>query len=304
MTKPVIGGKYNWVNQPDRLVYLGKKGSWHQFKKIGDPREVWCEVLDEDLPSIEETKPLAATSTTPTSSAAVKEDPLQQRVAPWMHACFGSVISADKMERNHRFFEESTELVQANGMTRSEAHQLVDYTFDRPVGELNQEAGGVMITLAALCLASGIDMHEAGETELARIWTKVDAIRAKQAAKPKHSPLPATPQPATQPPASPVAVPEGQHKVAEGADKPPRFQWCCNTGGCGPCEVKRTEFEYFRSVTRDGHLIERRTFPQLVSACCSAGVFMFDNEKQEEVHPFVLGPDLPSIRATISTATQ
>lgn len=114
----------------------------------------------------------------------------QQRVAPWMQACFGPEISADKMERNHRFFEEGTELIQANGMTRSEAHQLVDYTFDRPVGELRQEAGGVMVTLAALCLASGLDMHEAGEIELERIWTMVDAIRAKQAAKPKHSPLP------------------------------------------------------------------------------------------------------------------
>lgn len=48
-----------------------------------------------------------------------------------------------------------------------------------------------MVTLAALCLAQGLDMQAAGETELARIWTKVEAIRAKQAAKPKHSPLPA-----------------------------------------------------------------------------------------------------------------
>jgi hypothetical protein len=75
-------------------------------------------------------------------------------------------------------------------MTRSEAHQLVDYTFDRPVGELHQEVGGVMVTLAALCLASNANMHESGETELARIWTKIEKIRAKQAAKPKHSPLP------------------------------------------------------------------------------------------------------------------
>lgn len=119
----------------------------------------------------------------------------QKRVQPWMMACFGAAIAADKVERNHRFFEEATEAVQANGMTRSEAHQLVDYTFDRPVGELHQEIGGVMVTLAALCLASGEDMHAAGETELARIWTKVEQIRAKQAAKPKHSPLPAAATP-------------------------------------------------------------------------------------------------------------
>jgi len=120
----------------------------------------------------------------------------QSRVKPWMDACFGAEISADKIERNHRFLEEAIELVQANGCTQSEAHQLVDYVYGRPVGEINQEVGGVMVTLAALCLANGIDMHEGGETELKRIWTKVDQIRAKQAAKPKHSPLPAAPTPA------------------------------------------------------------------------------------------------------------
>ncbi len=50
-----------------------------------------------------------------------------------------------------------------------------------------------MLTLAALCLAQELDMHEAGETELARVWAKMDVIRAKQAAKPKHSPLAAHP---------------------------------------------------------------------------------------------------------------
>lgn len=115
---------------------------------------------------------------------------LQARVRPWMMACFGPEISADRIERNHRFLEEALELVQSCGCTRDEAHQLVDYVYGRPVGEINQEIGGVMITLAALCLAQGLDMHAAGETELARVWTKIDKIRTKQAAKPKHSPLP------------------------------------------------------------------------------------------------------------------
>lgn len=117
--------------------------------------------------------------------------PFQYRVQPWMMATFGTEIAADTAERNHRFLEESLELVRACGCTASEARQLVDYVFGRPVGEPAQEVGGVMVTLAALCLAQGLDMHAAGETELARIWTKVEAIRAKQASKPKHSPLPA-----------------------------------------------------------------------------------------------------------------
>lgn len=114
----------------------------------------------------------------------------QERVKPWMDVCFGAEIAGDKQERNHRFLEESLELVQACDCTAEEVHLLVDYVFGRPVGEKPQEVGGVMVTLAALCLAQGMDMHSAGEVELSRIWTKIGQIREKQAAKPKHSPLP------------------------------------------------------------------------------------------------------------------
>jgi len=117
-------------------------------------------------------------------------DTFQTRVNDWMQACFGAEISKDKGERNHRFLEEALELVQSIGCTQSEAHQLVEYVYGRPQGDINQEVGGVMVTMAALCLANGIDMHDGGETELTRVWTKIEKIRAKQAAKPKHSPLP------------------------------------------------------------------------------------------------------------------
>ncbi|WP_458763529.1 hypothetical protein [Cupriavidus basilensis] len=124
------------------------------------------------------------------AALAAMPAPFEARVQLWMLACFGAEIAADAQERNHRFLEEALELVQACGATQSEAHQLVDYVYGRPVGDKHQEVGGVMVTLAALCLAQGLGMHEAGEAELARIWTKVEQIRAKQAAKPKHSPLP------------------------------------------------------------------------------------------------------------------
>jgi NTP pyrophosphatase (non-canonical NTP hydrolase) len=118
------------------------------------------------------------------------EGNFQDRIKLWMTACFGETIANDRTERNHRFIEEALELVQANGCTPHEAHQLVDYVYGRDQGDINQEVGGVMVTLAALCLANGLDMHQAGETELSRVWTKVEQIRAKQAAKPRMSPLP------------------------------------------------------------------------------------------------------------------
>lgn len=56
----IVGGKYNWKGQPERLVYLGYNwsgsGYWHQFKKIDDPRPVWCEVQGYELQYFEESK--------------------------------------------------------------------------------------------------------------------------------------------------------------------------------------------------------------------------------------------------------
>lgn len=120
------------------------------------------------------------------------ESTFQSRVKEWVLACFGKKIAADKVERSHRFYEEATELVQARGMTREDAHVLVDYVYDRPVGEVAQEVGGVMITLAAMCNTDDINFAEQGEVELKRVWAKVEQIRAKQAAKPKNSPLPSS----------------------------------------------------------------------------------------------------------------
>lgn len=57
----VVGGKYNWKYQPEKLVYLGLKhypgnGSWHQFALVDKPDTVWSEVTSSDLQYFEETK--------------------------------------------------------------------------------------------------------------------------------------------------------------------------------------------------------------------------------------------------------
>lgn len=90
--------------------------------------------------------------------------------------------------RNHRFLEEALELVQSTNMTRHEAHLLVDYVFDRPVGHPSQEVGGVMNTLAGLCEANDIDMMDAAEEELFRVWRNIYEIREKSKTKPKILP--------------------------------------------------------------------------------------------------------------------
>ncbi|MGJ3629289.1 hypothetical protein AB5I41_24955 [Sphingomonas sp. MMS24-JH45] len=94
----------------------------------------------------------------------------QSRVERWLRACFAPTVSLDRAERTHRFLEEALELAQANGCSRDDALASVTYVFDRPVGRPEDEVGGVMVTLAGLCGASGIDMGEAGERELERNW--------------------------------------------------------------------------------------------------------------------------------------
>jgi len=168
--------------------------------------------------------------------------PFQQRVQPWLMECFGPMIAGDREERNHRFLEEALELVQACGCSASEAHQLVDYVFGREVGEPDQEVGGVMVTLAALCLANGLEMHAAGETELARIWTKVESIRAKQAAKPKHSPLPQAAPVLAVPSQSEekCGSPDTHHGIAGApADFSASWYECCMDGSpCRGCNLR------------------------------------------------------------------
>lgn len=49
----IIGGRYHWRNQPERLVYMGVgtggSSGWHQFALVSNPNEVWSEVHPNDL---------------------------------------------------------------------------------------------------------------------------------------------------------------------------------------------------------------------------------------------------------------
>lgn len=114
----------------------------------------------------------------------------QDLVANWCIACFGPTVFGDKEERVHRFVEESLELAQAAGCSKEEVLQLVDYVYSRPIGELGQEVGGVCVTLNAMVEVFGLDVEREAVKELQRCHQNIDKIRAKQATKPKFSPLP------------------------------------------------------------------------------------------------------------------
>lgn len=108
--------------------------------------------------------------------------------AAWCRKVFGDSSLLDVSGRNSRFLEEALELVQSLGYDREKAHTLVDYVFDRPVGEKRQELGGVMVTLGILCYIHNMHAWDEGKYELNRISNPevIEKIKEKQKAKPDN----------------------------------------------------------------------------------------------------------------------
>jgi hypothetical protein len=169
-----------WPNSPEN------RGADDHLASIPANRDT-----DTDLLLIEAAERIEALEIAQrTAEKRMDHESFQSRVANWMMETFSMETCRSTAERNHRFLEESLELVQSLGCTAAEAHMLVDYTFGRPVGEPRQEVGGVMVTLAALCTAADMSMANCSELELLRCWKNIERIRAKQATKPPSSPLP------------------------------------------------------------------------------------------------------------------
>ena len=153
---------------------------------------IWGQRWTLALPLLRSSQARASVKLSPYFECAgpMSTNSFQQRVFEWLSACFPSQVCRDRNERAHRFLEEALELAQAGGCSQHDAHQLLEYVYSRPAGSVDAEVGGVMVTLAGLCAASGLDMVEAADRELVRNWTRIDAIRRKQAFKPTGSPLP------------------------------------------------------------------------------------------------------------------
>jgi hypothetical protein len=67
----------------------------------------------------------------------------------------------------------------------------------------------------------------------------------------------------------------GLHKLK------PNESFCCNNG-CGVCDALRIWDTYSESISPCGTLRETKDQLIHVSTCCRIGVFVWDNEKDEE----------------------
>lgn len=103
---------------------------------------------------------------------STSRDYRQKVVVEWGRRAFGADHMADKIVRAARFMEEAAELVQAIGLPKDHAQRAFDHAYSRPAGNVNQEAGGVAVTLMALCDTVGLSAEQCEITEINRCLSK------------------------------------------------------------------------------------------------------------------------------------
>lgn len=113
-----------------------------------------------------------------------RRDNRQALVSAWAHAAFGHIQATNLAQRGVRMLEEAIEAFQACGGDPAKAHELVDFVFDRPAGELGQELGGLGVTTLALAAAAGLSAEDEELREVRRVFSKpLEHFTARNAAK-------------------------------------------------------------------------------------------------------------------------
>lgn len=113
----------------------------------------------------------------------------QHEVAAWCVAAFGADQSASVPQRALRLLEEAVEAYQAacdfqDFDAKAIAHALIDYVFSRPAGTLDQELGGIGVTVLALAEAANLDADVCEVNEIRRVMSKpLEYFAARNAAK-------------------------------------------------------------------------------------------------------------------------
>lgn len=109
---------------------------------------------------------------------------LMHRIVFWTVTRLGEACLTDRHERAVRLVEEAIELCQAEGVTQEFVQRVLDRAYSRPVGDVEQEGGGVGLTFLAWAFAAKLDPMEITQRELERIEAKpLDFYRRKQEEK-------------------------------------------------------------------------------------------------------------------------
>lgn len=169
-----------WVNTHDRLLELAE----YLESSSQDPGQ--ARTYLEGTEYLERTREHRETRPKPAD--------FQAQVGAWMPKVFDTPTIENPLERGLRVLEEALELAQSVGVDQTHAERLLAHVMSRPSGQTRQEVGGLLVTVAALCNAAGVDMERAARDELDRCHEAIDKIAAKHAAKAAQGLSAAAPQ--------------------------------------------------------------------------------------------------------------
>lgn len=107
-----------------------------------------------------------------TTARPSNRDIRQNMMVRWGIDAFGLAQMENIEQRGLRMVEEAIEAAQAAGCEHKMLHKLIDYIYDRPVGNLKQELGGVQVCVAVLANAAGFSADQAELQEIERVLSK------------------------------------------------------------------------------------------------------------------------------------
>ena len=97
---------------------------------------------------------------------------------------FGNRAMDSTVERGRRVVEEAVELAQVEGVPEHEVHAIVKAKYARAKGDIRQEAGGLIVTLLALCAHHEFRLDDIAKAEIERMLSRdPESFRAKQREK-------------------------------------------------------------------------------------------------------------------------
>ncbi len=94
---------------------------------------------------------------------------LTNRIAAWVRSRLGTEVLMDRQERAARLVEEAIELAQAEGVPEIRVVNIARRAYERPVGEVEQEVGGIGVCILAYCYAADLDFLALTDREVKRI---------------------------------------------------------------------------------------------------------------------------------------